>query len=335
MKIKRKQFEKCLKSVQAGLARREIMEQSQCFVFSGGRVSTFNDEVAAWADSPLDVEGAVQADKLLALLGKVTDEEVEVESKDDGLAFRGKKWRSVVRMEREVVLPVSDVERPDDWEPVPEGLMEGLRAAASCCSRDESHFVMTCVNVAEKWVEATDDVQILRWLVDTGVTEPMLVRGESISKIESVGAKEWSRTDGWLHFRSGDGVVLSCRRAEDEFPDVGRFLAVEGQSFKFPEDLSAVLDKARVFSSEQMSGDLVTVALSKGKLSISGEGPGGWYEERRKSDYEGDAFRFLIEPSLLVTIAARSPECLVSDGRLMIDGGKFVYAACTSVPEGE
>ena len=46
MKINRKDLIKVLKKVQPGLASQEIIEQSGAFVFTDGRVFTYNDEIA-------------------------------------------------------------------------------------------------------------------------------------------------------------------------------------------------------------------------------------------------------------------------------------------------
>ena len=53
-----------LEAVSPGLATREAIEQSSCFVFKDGRVMTFNDEVACSIDCELGFDGAVAAKPL-------------------------------------------------------------------------------------------------------------------------------------------------------------------------------------------------------------------------------------------------------------------------------
>lgn len=335
MRVNREEMLKRLEAVSAGLAKREIIEQSQCFVFTGGQVMTFNDEVAVRTESPLEAEGAVQAAPLLALLRKLPEDELDVSVAEDGLSVKGKGRRATVRMESEVLLPVDGVEDPGEWKKLPDGLLDAMRVAMSCCSGDESHFLLTCVHIAADRVEASDDFQILVYPIKTRLKKPTLLRRDSVSKIAQTDPTEWSETDGWLHFRNPSGLVLSCRRYMEDYPDVGKFLDVEGGKAKFPKGIDEALDKASIFSSENPVGNQVTVSLSPGRLRLEGKGPSGWYREQKKVDYDGDALSFAIEPKLLLEISRRSNECIVSDGRIKVDAGKFSYVACTAPVEEE
>src|SRR5687768_12406403 len=58
MRVDRENLLRALESVTAGLAHREIIEQSGSFVFKDGNVITFNDEIACTATSPLKIQGA-------------------------------------------------------------------------------------------------------------------------------------------------------------------------------------------------------------------------------------------------------------------------------------
>jgi len=339
MRVNREELLKKLESVSVGLAKREIIEQSQCFVFKDGRLMTFNDEVAAWTSSPLKSEGAVQAGPLLSLLRKLDEDEidVEVQEKDGeaGLVVKGKGRKSLVRMEAEVLLPVEAIEEPGRWRKVPDELMDALKVAASCCGKDESHFILTCVHIAEDRVEASDDFQIVSYPMKTGVGSPMLVRRDSINKVLGVDPTEWAESDGWLHFRNTAGLTLSCRRYVEDYPEVGKFLKVDGSKTKFPKAIDDALDRAQIFSAESPEGNQVQVALAPGRLRLEGSGPSGWYREQKKIEYTGKELQFLIEPRLLLEISRRASECHVADGRIWIDAGKFTYVACTGTPEGE
>ena len=46
MRVSREKLMQALEAVSPGLANRELIEQSSCFVFKSGMVMTFNDEVA-------------------------------------------------------------------------------------------------------------------------------------------------------------------------------------------------------------------------------------------------------------------------------------------------
>ena len=347
MRVNREELLKRLEAVSAGLAKREIIEQSQCFVFQKGRIVTFNDEVAAWTDDPLEgivdaveessgTDGfAIPAAPLLALLQKLPEDELDVAIVDGGLSVKGKGRRATIRMETEVLLPVDGVEDPGDWVKLPNGMLDAMKVAMSCCSGDESHFLLTCVHIASDRVESSDDFQILVYPIKTRLKKPTLLRRDSVAKLVQTDPTEWSETDGWLHFRNPSGLVLSCRRYMEDYPDVGKFLDVEGSKAKFPKGIDEALDKANIFSAENPVGNQVTVSLSPGRLRLEGKGPSGRYEERKRVDYDGEALSFAIEPKLLLEISQRSNECIVGDGRIKVDAGKFSYVACTAPAEEE
>lgn len=331
MQVNREQLLQSLETASAGLSKREIIEQSSCFVFKDGKIITFNDEVAVTLDSLLKIEGAVQADPLLSLLRKLSEEELEVEASDEGLMVKGKGRKAVVRMEQEILLPVEGIEAPGKWKSIPAELMDALKVCSACCSTDESHFKLTCVHVAKDRIESSDDFQIIHYPLATGMDKNTLLRKDSVMKLLTVEVTKWSLTENWIHFLCQSGLTISCRRYTDEYPDISKYLEVKGHTVKFPKGIDEILDKAQIFSSEDPVGNQVTVSLSAGRLRLEGKGELGWYREQKKIDYDGPDLSFRIEPRLLSEIDKRSDKCVVGKGRVRVDAGKFVYVSCTSV----
>jgi hypothetical protein len=90
-----------------------------------------------------------------------------------------------------------------------------------------------CINLTPRFVEAWDNFQIARYKIKTGLTEPVLVRQSSIKHVVSLGMTETAETQGWLHFKNPNGLVLSCRRYVDQFPsdDLTKYLDVTWNYF--------------------------------------------------------------------------------------------------------
>ena len=183
MRVNREELLKVLQSVSPGLAAKEILEQSSCLVFLDGKVATFNDEVACSRKSPLDLTGAVKAKPLLELLGKLAEDDIEVEQSNGELLVKGKRRKAGVRMEAEVMLPVDAVEEPDEWMKLPAEFSEAVSIVHTCASGEESQFVLTCVHIHPEYLEACDKLQVVRYPLETGVEESTLVRAESLRKI--------------------------------------------------------------------------------------------------------------------------------------------------------
>ena len=115
MRINREELLSVLESVSPGLAQREIIEQSSCLVFHNENVITFNDEIFCSRKSPLKFEGAIRAAPFLALLNKLTEDTLSIEINESGLLIKGKRKRATLIREKEVSLPIEDIEQPDEW----------------------------------------------------------------------------------------------------------------------------------------------------------------------------------------------------------------------------
>jgi len=76
--VKRIELLGCLELLTPGLAKKELIEQSACFVFRDGLAQTFNDEVACSMKADYGIEGAVPAEPLLNLLRQLPDENIKL-----------------------------------------------------------------------------------------------------------------------------------------------------------------------------------------------------------------------------------------------------------------
>lgn len=323
-----------LESVQPGLSSREIIEQSSCFVFRDGRVMTYNDEVACAGDCVLKLTCAVQSAPLLALLRKLLEEDIEIEEDMERgeLVIIGERRRAGITREAKILLPVDKVEKPGKWSALPEEFMEGVNMVQHCASHDESQFALTCVHLHPKWIEACDNFQATRIKMDVGVKASTLVRRDSIKHIVTMGITEFSESESWIHFRNPAGLVLSCRRYMETYPDLKELLTFDGTPITLPKGLGEAADKAAIFSAESTEDNQVSVDLLPGKLRLRGVGTSGWFEERRKVDYDGKPLSFLISPSLLIDLVSKHNEAEITDGRLRVNGGKWRYVTCLSAP---
>jgi len=328
MKIDRENLLRCLSSVSAGLASREIIEQSACYVFRDGKVITFNDEVAAVHDCPLTgFEAAIPAKPFTELLRKLAEETVNIIWKDGYLEVSGKNKKAKIRGEAEIALPFDTVEDADSWAALEPDFAEAVGIVESCASNDDSSFVLTCVHIMPDYIEACDNFQVCRYPIKTGLTEECLVRHAALRSLAGLGIIEIGASQSWLHFRNSDGLVLSCRRWVEDYQELGGLLEWSGDKVTLPPGLDEAVSKAEVFSAEDAENNNVCLKLNSGKMSIIGEGQFGKYQERKTVAYDGPDMEFLIAPKLLAAIGKRATDCELMPGRLKIDAGKFVYVA--------
>jgi len=290
MRVNREELLKVLESVVPGLSNREVLEQSTCFAFRGGRVFTFNDEVACTRSTELDIEGAVKAEKLRSVLSQLPDDDVDivVESDDKGTRLKIKcqgKRSCGMPIEKTVALPIDEVETPNDadWRELPDEFGDAVRIVHSCASRDQSQFDLTCVHMTGSFMEACDRFQMARYQIESGIDGDVLVRAASLKSVADLGMVEICESDHWLHFRNRSGLIVSCRRfINDSYHDLSPYLQGSGDKIVLPGGLEEIIKRAEIFSVDNVDGNTVLVDLNNGWISLKGEGPLGWYMERKQ-----------------------------------------------------
>ena len=319
-----------LQSVMPGLANKEILEQSSCLVFHEGRVYTFNDEVACSRDSFIPMEGAVKATELVALLNKLTEDEIEVGLSDSYFRVKVGRKRSKIRMEAEVLLPVDQIEVPESWRPLPESFNDAVQLVCPCAATDASEWDLTNVHLTPAFMEATDRNHLARYYLDTGMKKEILVQADSLKKILGLDMSEVSETRNWIHFRNSAGLVMSLRRHLHDYPDLEILVDMEGtEKINLPGGLSEMVEKAVIFTENNANGNRVQVRINSTRMVVCGEGPAGSYEEMKEVSYAGEKISFFIAPELLVKLSEKGNQCRISEGRLCIDMGAFKYISCT------
>jgi len=328
MRVNREEFLNSLEAVAAGLSPREIIEQSSCFIFKDGRISTYNDEVACSTETKLKIEGAVIAGPLLEILKKLAEEEIEIEAKEKQLSIKGKGRRVGIRMDAEILLPIETVEAPGKWRPLHEDFNEAVSVCLECAGRDDSQFMLTCLHIHPDHIEACDNFQMARYPIKTKIKDEMLVRRDSIKHVVALDMTEIAESAKWLHFRNPAGLVLSCRRYLEEYQDLSNILDVGGKPATLPKGLAEAAEKAEIFSSENAENNRVRIDIKEGKIRVKGEGASGWYSEIKKAKYEGPPLSFCISPKLLAEITRKHNDCRIQRDRLAVDSGRFQYVSC-------
>lgn len=331
-KLQRDELLDRLNMVKPGLATREFIEQSSCFAFKGGWVYTFNDEIACRIKLNIGVEGAVQANKLLAILERIGDKELDVtENKKGELAFRGRHKSFAFNRDAEIHLSYTKVSKPTDWHPVSKQFLEAIGNVVQCASTDESQFNYTCIHVTPTYVEACDNYQALRVrMKNSHLEEGFMSRATSLAHLPSLGVTEMSVSQDWVHFRNAQGLVFSCRMFKDDYPDITHLYKVQGDPITLTESVKEACETAEVMSADRTGDDSLLVRLGRNRIRIVGEGLSGWYREDRPVTYDGAELEFYIKPKLLVFIVGKYSDAMVGENRLLASSKSWRYVTALS-----
>ena len=320
-----------LEAVSPGLDKKASLVQSDCFVFEDDLVRTYNDQTACSIQSPLkDYEGAAKAEELLSILGKLTEKELRVSHTDAEVLIEGKRRRFGIYQEQEIVLPgVGDL--PEDWSKLPPEFGDAINLVRHCVSKEKDKFIICCIHLHPEYVEATDNVQLARYTIRTGLKTSYLVNPVAMKHVMELGMDEVGETKTWLHFRNQAGLVFSCRKYVDRFPEASHLLEGTGEKLKLPQGLGEVLEKVEQFTKNNPDDEAQVRVTIKGKeFRVKGQGAHGWYEEVKEINSKLNVC-FYIDPKLLETLAEKTPECQIVGARLLVDNGAFKYATALAL----
>ncbi len=319
-----------LSLVKPALTSKEVIEQSTCFVFKDNKVYTYNEEIAISMPIDIEIEGAVQAKELFQLLTKVKDDEIDFDQKDDTeINIKGKKFKSGIRLETEIKLPIDSITVKGKWNKLPENFIEAVNFCKFSTSKDESLPVFTCVHIHKDTVLSTDKARITEYkLLEDCFPEPVLIPANSVDKLSKYNVNQYIIKEGWIHFRnSKNKFQFSCRTlsSQEEYPVkmVTNALETEtSETITFPEKIKDILSTANIFvTSELDQNTFVTITIKKNRIFIKGEGDAGWYREQTKIDYKDkEPIEFMVNPNFLSEIISHVNKVYVD-----IDSNKILF----------
>lgn len=333
MKIKTKDLQEALTAVKAGLANKEIIEQTTSFCFLNGVVCTYNDEISVRCPiSGLNVTGAVSADLLYKVVQKIKGDEIDITVTDMELLLTSGKASSGLILDAEIKLPFSEVPTPEQWHDISPEFTETLKMAMQACSSDMLRPSMTGVHITPEYMESTDGYRCIRVDMLTPFTNtiiPMVVCRQVIGMTPT----HVSITDGWVHFKNTAGVVLSGRIIQGTFPNTSGILAQtyeDGVSIVFPIALKDIIDRAEVVGKKQHEMDSsIYVKIENKEITVESKSVEGWYKEVANIKYTGSPVEFIITPSLLKIVLDKLPQSVISDkcSQIRFTGEGWVYLA--------
>lgn len=328
IQIERKELLSQLDIIAPGLAPRDIVEQSSCVVFKDGVVMTFNDEIACQMKTNLKLTGAIQASTLIETLRKMTEEVIEVDVKESEIVIHGKRRQIGVGREATILLPIETLDEPGEWHDLPEQFSDAVDMVLPCCGRDEQKFNLTCIHLFRKGIDASDNFQYGYYKMKMPLQEDVLIRSSSMKHVIPMGVTEMALSESWIHFRNSRGLIMSCRRWQDEWQDYSAFLSQEGTPAKFPKALAKAAELAGGISSQNADNNQVTVTMRKGKLKLRAEGVGCWSEEFKKVQYDGPNVQFRIDPGLLQKICNEHNNLEINERVIIVRSNKYTYVTC-------
>ena len=332
MKIKKIDLLEALEIVKPALASKEsaaITDQTTSFAFLRNRIITYNDEISISHPIPdLGVQGAVEAKSLYQIIAKVKKDEIEILEGDNEILLTSGRMKAGLTIKKEITLPLEEVEAKKDWYKLPATFLNLLGFTANVCGRDMSRPVLTCVHINKAgFLEGSDGFRLVNCQLGEEMSiRTILIPAKSALEVVKFDPVEISDGSGWVHFRSEQGSVLSCRILTDTYPDASKLFIKEGAEIVFPKTISALLDKAGVFAARDIVlEESVEITLADNRMQVKSKSETGWYEESVNVKHKGDKIHFTITPYLLKGILKETNTCIYSKSALQFESENWKY----------
>lgn len=335
--MKRNDLMEALSLVKPALANNAVIEQATSFAFIDGHVVTYNDEISIKHPVPeIEFTGAIKADELYQLLNKIKKDDITLEIEDNQLVISAGKAKAGFVLENEITLPLEEVVNIGKWKKLPPIFLEQLKFASAATTTDMSRAMLTCVHIQKNGhVEGSDGFRIAVHAGDESevvFAQNILLPSNLVDLLvkyePSKMALSKDADSGWVHFKTEQGTVISCRTFPGQYPNVSPHLKMgDGVEVTFPKNMEDLVSRAGVFSKRDNTMDeAVTIEISKNKLVISAESTiGGWFKEESKLEYDGPQMSFNITPVLFLSILPKLKTCTVSAKKVLFDGGNWKY----------
>ena len=329
MEVERELLLKRLQKASVGLSRKEVQEQSNCFVFANGTITTFNGDIMAVVKSPLDIEAIVTADDLIKLLSKFPDEKIKIIKKEKELIIKGKKKKAGITCFAENLLQVDNVPTPKKWGKLSADTVDMMKQAARCCGKDDQQYIATCVHVTPDLVESCDNFRLFRATMKTGFTKEILIPASFVTTISKFKLEKVSVRKGWTFFESKNGHMFALRSSHEEYHDsVDKLLEMEdAHEIKLPNNLGEIVGRAEVMKDDELDPQ-ITLSISEDKLKITSRKDTGWYRETKRIKYSGEPFEFIINPQFLMDMMKKTRKVFVNSERMKIEDKDIQFVTC-------
>jgi len=335
--VNRDELLKQLQTIEPGRSKNPQVEQSDCFVFDEGSVMTFNAEIfcrAMGTGLPDDFKAAVNGSRLLEVLDKLTEEEIQIGLRGGSFVIRsGSRTEVKLRTQAKITLPLDEVAPPQKWNKLPESFGDAVAHVCKIPSGDQ--FITSSVNLTPDHIEGTNRIQVVRHAFKTGLENTFLVRAKSLAHVAKLGLIRVGETEQWVHFRS-KSLIFSCRRHVcPEYPELGQYFDFEGTEIEFPRGAEPAAAIGNIFGKEDKDDPSVDVVIEDGKMTIEGCGSQGEARVVLDTEHKGPRREFRMHAGMLEHIVKQYQRCEFGDGRLRVVGDNWWFFSCLPAPKRE
>ncbi len=335
MKVKKDELKNILALVRPGLAKKEILQQALHFIFTGTDVVTYNDKICISHPFPTDFPFSVRGEEFYKIISTSGGDIIEITEKENGVKIESvgtKASLSSIMSDRDLVTDLISSLKLQliDWYDLPEDFAYGASLCAFSASRDQSKGVGACVAAKDNVLYAYDGKRASRFTMSEP-TGDFFFLGKDVEELVKFPFVEFSVIEGWIGFRTLEGVLFACRKLEGEYPfesfDQSMDFFADKDGFDLPKDLKTALIDSLILSAGEGQSRAVDIEITDGQITCSGTKEIGWIEKRILCAYKGDPLKFTINPLFLSQVLDKATMMIpdIPNNRVYFRSGNFEH----------
>lgn len=273
--MNRAELVKTLELIKPALATTNMIPIFQCFTFTGGFVSAYNDTIAILGPADTNESFGIHGNTLLGLLSNSQAETITLTLEHDTAILKLGKTVSKLPFQPEENFLFK--EPPDDWEfkiQITESLVEAIKLCLETVSSDTTQAALLGITLENDLMYSCNGDCLTRIKLKNKVKNRVLmptVFCEAVVKLWS----SLTMTGGFLRFNTewvyadlGAWVVYGRILEINDPIDFTQLIkkTVKGgipPCYPFPDGFSGALSRARVLADPESQKTVVTIAKSK------------------------------------------------------------------------
>lgn len=341
MKINRVDFLQTLVYLQSGTSNKQIISESNHFIFTRKHLASYNDNIAVFCPFKSEREFAIPAEELTALMTKLTDETFELKVGDGSLKIKGKKVKAKVVTKTELSEIKDYIDKvvkgsgEGKWNKLPDDFMQGIGLCMFSASKDLTSKELCSIALKGNQMYSSDRQRISNYTMNSKVKTsfmlPLMAVKELVKFKEEV-MEEYKIEGNWIFFRSANGYVFCSRMMQGKYRSVEDFFKFSSSKVgKLPaKKLQEALGISSVFAEGEFDVDkLVNVEINgkKKKIKLSSGNDVGSVEQIipfKKVKVKGRV-GFEVNPIFLSEVLNISPNVTLGEDRVQFKSSKFKH----------
>ena len=322
--MKKNDLLNALKTVKPGISDKEVLEQTNHFVFDEDCIRSYNDQIAIYKKFETGLFGAVKASEFLQLIDKIPSDDIDIIQEDGQFKINTDTIEAAINVLEQHAVPLISIKDLKGWQELPDNFSEAVSFCLFSTGKDMTFPIWTCLNVSCNKVYSSDRYRATRFKLDSEVKKPFLLKSNAAKVLTAYKPTHVLPQKDWIHFKNKDDVYFSSRVMTGKYIDVNPFFVSRGARINVPSDLKDIIDRVQIMTDCEFKQDLnIKIKISKGQMICTGEGSLGYIKEKTKVNYKGDDISIKIHPVFLKDIIKRLDELIVTKNSLLFKGNGF------------